>query len=205
MVMRLASAEILPFAYTNLAETVHGYVGELEKLLDKERDETMERNRQIDEGVFAAIEDPRRPTVAPTAKPVPPHLSFAPLQNGADALTRSAERYSRALEKAHQRGDTALSRASLDAVNALLIGSERRLTDDRGLPRRPWYRHQLYAPGFYTGYGVKTMPAVREAIEQWEFTMADSAIVRLGGTLRAEAALIDSAATALDSGALTER
>ncbi|HEY9516272.1 MAG TPA: transferrin receptor-like dimerization domain-containing protein [Gemmatimonadaceae bacterium] len=205
MVMRLASAEILPFAYTNLAETVHGYVGELEKLLDKERDETMERNRQIDEGVFAAIEDPRRPTVAPTAKPVPPHLSFAPLQNGADALTRSAERYSRALEKAHQRGDTALSRASLDAVNALLIGSERRLTDDRGLPRRPWYRHQLYAPGFYTGYGVKTMPAVREAIEQWEFTMADSAIVRLGGTLRAEAALIDSAATALASGALTER
>lgn len=197
MVMRLANADVLPYAYTNLAETVQGYVDELEKLLASERSETVEKNRQIGEGVFAAIEDPRRPTVAPQAETVPPHLAFAPLRNGADALTQSAKRYASALQKARQRGDTVLAGGSLDAVNALLIESERRLTDERGLPGRPWYRHQLYAPGFYTGYGVKTMPAVREAIEQREFAAADSAIIRLGGTLRAEAALIDSAATAL--------
>ena len=197
MAMRLADAELLPYTYTNLAETVQGYVGELEKLLQQERDEVTELNRQIDEGTYAAIEDPREPMVMPEKKAVPPHLAFAPLQNGADSLTRSAARYAEAVKAAHQRGDTVLARASLSSVNALLLRSERRLTDADGLPGRPWYKHQLYAPGFYTGYGVKTMPAVREAIEEHHFGAADSAIVRLGETLTAEAALIDSAATAL--------
>ena len=198
-VMRLADAELLPYAYTNLAETVQGYVDELEKLLQHERDEAVESNRQIDEGTYSAIEDPREPMVIPKKDTVPPHLAFAPLQNGADALTRSAERYADAMKAARQRGDTVLASASVRAVNALLIQSERRLTDDRGLPGRPWYRHQLYAPGFYTGYGVKTMPAVREAIEEHHFVDADSAIVRLGTILSSEAALIDSAATVLGS------
>ena len=197
MVMRLADAQLLPYAYTNLARTVQGYVDEVEKLLQQERDETVERNRQIEEGAYAAIEDPRRPTVAPEKEAVPPHLAFAPLQNGADALTRSAERYADAVKRARLRGDTVMASESLRAVNAILMRSERRLLDDRGLPGRPWYRHQLYAPGFYTGYGVKTLPAVREAIEERHFAMADSAIARLGGTLRAEAAVIDSATAAL--------
>ena len=198
MVMRLASAQLLPFAYTNLAETVQGYVGALEKLLQLEREATVEQNRQVAEGAYAAVEDPREPTMLPGMETVPPHLAFAPLRNGADALARSADRYADALERAQQRGDTVLSSGSLRVVNAILLRSERRLTDDRGLPGRPWYRHQLYAPGLYTGYGVKTMPAVREAIEERHFAMADSAIVRLGSTLEAEAALIDSAAAALN-------
>ncbi len=201
MTMRLANAELLPYSYTNLASTVQGYVDELEKLLDHERDEVLELNREIDEGAYAAIEDPRERMVIPKKKDIPPHLAFAPLQNGSDALAASAKRYADALVAAHANGDTAVGGESLRAVNALLIQSERRLTDDSGLPGRPWYKHQLYAPGFYTGYGVKTMPAVREAIEQHHFDEADSAIVRLGSTLRAEAALVDSAATALRAGA----
>jgi N-acetylated-alpha-linked acidic dipeptidase len=197
MAMRLASAELLPYSYTNLASTVDGYVDELEKLLDHERDQVIELNRQIDEGTYAAIEDPREPMVIPKKKDVPPHLAFAPLRNGSDALTASATRYADALKAVSAKGDTALAGESLRAVNALLIQSERRLTDDEGLPGRPWYRHQIYAPGLYTGYGVKTMPAVREAIEQHHFAEADSAIVHLGQILRAEAALVDSAATAL--------
>jgi N-acetylated-alpha-linked acidic dipeptidase len=197
MTMRLAGAELLPYSYTNLASTVQGYVDELEKLLDHERDEVMELNRQIDEGTYAAIEDPREPMVIPKKKEVPPHLAFAPLQNGSDALAASAKRYADALKAAREDGDTALAGESLRVVNALLIQSERRLTADNGLPGRPWYKHQLYAPGLYTGYGVKTMPAVREAIEQHHFAEADSAIVHLGSILRAEAALVDSAATAL--------
>lgn len=197
MVMRLADAELLPYSYTNLASTVQRYLDELEKLIGSERDDVVELNREIDEGTYAAIKDPREPMTIPTKKDVPPHLTFAPLQNGADALTRSAARYAGALRDARQRGDTVLASSSLESVNALMIRSERRLTDDRGLPGRPWYKHQLYAPGFYTGYGVKTMPAVREAIEQHHFAEADSAIVRLGATLNAEAALIDSVATAL--------
>ena len=197
MAMRLADAELLPYSYTNLASTVQSYVDELEKLLDHERDQVLELNREIDEGTYAAIDDPREPMVTPEKKAIPPHLAFAPLQNGADALTRSATRYGDAVKAARQRGDTVLASNSLRAVNALLIRSERRLTDDRGLPGRTWYKHQLYAPGFYTGYGVKTMPAVREAIEQHHFDEADSAIVHLGEVLDAEAALVDSAATAL--------
>jgi N-acetylated-alpha-linked acidic dipeptidase len=199
MVMRLADAELLPYSYTNLASTVQRYVDELQKLLDQERDDVTELNREVDEGTYAAINDPREPMVIPRKKPVPPHLAFAPLQNGADALTRSAARYSEAVKAAHQRGDTVMADVSLRSVNALLLESERRLTDDRGLPGRPWYKHQLYAPGFYTGYGVKTMPEVREAIEQHHFTEADSAIIRLGSILAAEAALVDSAATALEA------
>lgn len=197
MAMRLASADVLPYSYSNLASTVQGYVDELQKLLDRERDEVLELNRQIDEGTYAAIDDPREPMVTPAKKKVPPHLAFAPLQNGADSLTASARRYTEALAAARQRGDTVLASGSLRAVNALLIQSERRLTNSAGLPKRPWYRHQLYAPGLYTGYGVKTVPAVREAIEQHDFTSADSAIVGVGATLSAEAALIDSAASAL--------
>lgn len=200
MVMRLADAELLPYSYTNLASTVEGYVDELQTLLDRERDEVTELNREIDEGTYAAIVDPREPTVIPKKKAVPPHLAFAPLQNGSDALTASARRYADALKAALGRGDTVLASGSLRAVNALLIRSERRLTDADGLPGRPWYKHQLYAPGFYTGYGVKTMPAVREAIEQHHFDEADSAIVHLGSILRAEAALVDSAADALGRG-----
>ncbi|HEU6453402.1 MAG TPA: transferrin receptor-like dimerization domain-containing protein [Gemmatimonadaceae bacterium] len=197
MTMRLASAELLPYSYTNLASTVKGYVDELEKLLEHERDEVMELNREIDEGAYAAIQDPHEPMAIPKKKDVPPHLAFAPLQNGSDALTASAKRYAEAIEVARARGDSALARESVGTVNALLMRSERRLTDERGLPGRPWYKHQLYAPGYYTGYGVKTMPAVREAIEQHHFDEADSAIVHLGSILRAEAALVDSATTAL--------
>jgi N-acetylated-alpha-linked acidic dipeptidase len=200
-VMRLADAELLPYDYTNLARTVGQYVDELQKLLANEQEESVERNREIAEGVFSVTMDPRQPTVAPSPEEIPPHLNFAPLENGADALTRSAERYAHALAKARQRGDTVLASTSLTRVNALLLESERRLTDSRGLPGRPWYIHELYAPGKYTGYGVKTMPAVREAIEQRQFAEADEAIDRLGKVLQAEAALADSAASAL--GAMT--
>jgi N-acetylated-alpha-linked acidic dipeptidase len=79
----------------------------------------------------------------------------------------------------------------------LLIESERKLTASAGLPNRPWFKHQLYAPGFYTGYAVKTVPAVREAIEQKQWRQADEAIVVVAGVLRDEAALISSAATKL--------
>jgi N-acetylated-alpha-linked acidic dipeptidase len=86
---------------------------------------------------------------------------------------------------------------AVQAVNAKLIESERKLTDDAGLPGRPWFKHMIYAPGFYTGYGVKTIPGVREAIEQKRWQEADEQIVRAGKILTAEAELIDQATGAL--------
>jgi N-acetylated-alpha-linked acidic dipeptidase len=192
-VLRLADAEVLPFDFVNLSDTVQKYTKDLEKLLADKQDEIRERNLELEEGVFKATLDPRRPTVAPPREEVPPHLNFAPMQNAADALTQSAERYQKAfLQKQaslSQEGDA----ATLRTLNQQLIESERRLTDATGLPRRPWYTHLLYAPGVYSGYGVKTVPGVREGIEQKRYAEADEEIARVAKALEAESALIEDA------------
>jgi N-acetylated-alpha-linked acidic dipeptidase len=200
-VMRLADAELLPYDFSGLASTVQGYVGEVQKLLQNQRDEIAETNREIEEGAYAATSDPWHPTVAPAKESLPPYLSFAPLQNGADSLTRSAARYAKAFAAVRQRGDTAFANESLKSVNALIMKSERKLTHADGLPGRPWYVNELYAPGVYTGYGAKTLPAVREAIEQKQYARADSAIKVVGSVFGAEAALVDSAAVLLEGAA----
>ncbi len=97
-----------------------------------------------------------------------------------------------------QNGGSALASASLAGVNQKLYMTERALTSDKGLPGRPWFKHQLYAPGFYTGYGVKTIPAVREAIEQKHWQLAQEQIGVVSGVLEKAAAAIDGAASALD-------
>ena len=195
--MRLADADVLPYDYTNLAETVHGYIAELQKLATGAADAARERNLEIEEGSFAATNDPHAPTIAPPALPVPPHISFAALENAADSLTHAAEHYSKAYDKALGSGDSTRAKPSLASVDAILEHSEHVLTDSRGLPMRPWFQHLLYAPGFYTGYGVKTMPAVREAIEQKKYGEIDEAVTRVAAVVNAEAALVESAATAL--------
>jgi N-acetylated-alpha-linked acidic dipeptidase len=136
--------------------------------------------------VYVAANDPKKPMVAPAHQPVPPYLNFAPLDNALDLLTQNTEKYEKALKDA---GDKASP-----AVNAKLIQSERRLIDDAGLPNRPWFRHMIYAPGFYTGYGVKTIPGVREAIEQKRWAEADVQIARAAKALEREAELLESAA-----------
>ena len=98
-VMRLADADLLPYDFTGLADTIHRYLDELQKLLQTKQDEAIERNKEIEEGVFTAIADPKKTSVPPPAEEVPPHLNFAPLQNASDTLTHSAERYQKALEK----------------------------------------------------------------------------------------------------------
>jgi N-acetylated-alpha-linked acidic dipeptidase len=198
-VMRLADAELLPFEFGDFADTVQTYVKELKALAEKTHDEIRERNREIEEGVFKASDDPRQPLVAPKVETVPPHLNFAPIENAVEEVTRSAAEYHKAFEEANANGGARLASASLAEVNRLLIQSERKLTNSEGLPNRPWFKHQLYAPGFYTGYAVKTVPAVREAIEQKQWKQADEAIAVVAGVLRDEAALISSAAAKLNA------
>ncbi|MCL5287145.1 MAG: M28 family peptidase [Acidobacteria bacterium] len=192
-VMRLANAELLPFDFSNFANTVGRYAEELKRLHNGQREQIIERNRQVEEGVFRATMDPKEPETLPAAEAVPPYINFAPLENGLDALSRAAERYDKALSKAR----AAMAGASLRDVNALLISSERKLTHADGLPGRAWFQHMIYAPGFYTGYGVKTIPGVREAIEQKQWKLADEQIARVGKILTDEAALIEKAATEL--------
>lgn len=197
-VMRLASAELLPYEFSNSAETIEKYLGELKKLLTAKQDEIRERNRQIDEGLFAATADPKKTFLPPPREDIPPYVNFAPIENAVAHLKRSAASYDKALAKARENGGAKLRGASLQKVNALLIESERRLTSPEGVPGRPWYRHQIYAPGYYTGYEVKTIPGVREAIELKHWPLAESEIARVAKTLESEAELIDAAAEELE-------
>jgi N-acetylated-alpha-linked acidic dipeptidase len=200
-VMRLADAGLLPYQFSDLAETVHGYVDDLEKLLSKERDEIRERNKEVDEGLFAATADPDKALVAPKREAEAPHLNFAPLENAVDALVSSSDRYQKALARLQETGGAAFDQPALAQVNQMLMESERKLTTPDGLPRRSWYRHQIYAPGFYTGYDVKTIPGVREAIEQKHWDEADQQIPVVANVLRGEATLIDSASAAIEAAA----
>ena len=197
-VIRMADADLLPHDFNALTATVRGYETELEALAQSERDQIVERNRQLDDKVFDAIADPQETFVPPAREAVPPYLNFAPLRNALDMLAQSSDRYGRAHARAMQSGGAALASASLADVNMHLLHCERALTDDQGLPGRPWFKHMLYAPGFYTGYGVKTIPAVREAIEQKQWKLANDQILRVGGVLEREAAAIDAASNALE-------
>jgi N-acetylated-alpha-linked acidic dipeptidase len=197
-VMRLADADLLPFNFTNFADTLHTYVDSLQKLLKQKQEEIRERNREIEEGVFTATADPKKIDIPPAKEEVPPYLNFAALENGVDAVTRSAGRYQKALVTAEANGAASLGSASLEPVNRTLLQSERALLSPEGLPGRPWFKHQIAAPGFYTGYDVKTIPAVREAIEQGKWREADVALAEVGRILNSEAAMITTAAEQLE-------
>jgi N-acetylated-alpha-linked acidic dipeptidase len=179
-VLRLADADLLPFDFDDFTDTIRRYTDEVEKLARDERDQIVERNREIDDGLFAAMADPKIKSVPPPREPVPPFLNFAPLENGVAALQRTTELFDKALAQASENGGAALAHAALKDVNDRLTTLERVFLLGDGLPNRPWFQNQIYAPGYYTGYGVKTLPGVREAIEQKEWTLAQEQIGRVG-------------------------
>jgi N-acetylated-alpha-linked acidic dipeptidase len=195
-VLRLANADLLPFAFTNLAETAQGYVKDLQSLRDRRAEQIAERNRQIEEGLFKFTSDPRDPVTAPKRQQPAPQLNFAPLLNALDSLNHSASRY----EKAYTRSVTEGRSTVAKSVNEQLIQAERALTSTEGLKNRPWYVHMLYAPGFYTGYGVKTIPGVREAIEQGQWQDADREIARAALALYREATFVSGITATLSGG-----
>jgi N-acetylated-alpha-linked acidic dipeptidase len=131
---------------------------------------------------------------------VPQPLDFSALDAAVKTLKQSADAYQAAFEKAQQSGAAATGE-SLESVNADLIKAERDLMSEEGLPGRPWYKNELYAPGIYTGYGVKTIPAVREAIEQKNWQQATEEIGVVAGVLQKEAEGINAAASALSGSA----
>ncbi len=197
-VMRLASADVIPFAFGNLAETARTYVTQLQKLRDTRYDQITETNRSIEDGVYAAVSDPHQPTIAPVWRQPPPQFNFSPLLNAVDSLSHAASRYDRAFTSGTTSANAAASIAShfaaIKSINVRLLQAERSMTSSDGLKGRPWYRHMLYAPGFYTGYGVKTMPGAREAIEQGSWTEVDAEISRIAAALNREATLISGLA-----------
>jgi N-acetylated-alpha-linked acidic dipeptidase len=187
-VIRLADADILPFHYANLVDTLRTYDEELQALVKKKREEIVERNREIADGVFAAINDPRRPRVAPKVEPVPPAIELTPISRAIETLARRAV----AVDEARAAASKKPASTALAAINVKIAQSEQQLLDAAGLVHREWFKHLLYAPGFYTGYGVKTMPGVREAIEQAQYQSLPAEIARVAKALEREAAWLDA-------------
>jgi N-acetylated-alpha-linked acidic dipeptidase len=178
MVMRMADADVLPYQFTDQADTIHTYVTEVKKLADTMRTEIKERNADLTDGVYKAAADPKKTSVPPPVDIVPPYFNFAPLDQASDDLTAAAADYEKAFSAHAATADP--------KVNALLLATEHALTDPAGLPNRPWFQNMIYAPGFFTGYGVKTLPAVREAIEQKQWSAVDPQIARTAAAIERE-------------------
>jgi N-acetylated-alpha-linked acidic dipeptidase len=169
VVLRVANASVLPMEFGSVAGAVETYLKELHELTDTKRKKAEELAKLLDNKAFELAADPTRPVAPPQSEPEVPHLNLAPLDNALARLKKSAKAYDEAYAAFLSRG-AELSAGQATQLNALLSGLERSLTDKRGLPGRSWYRHYIYSPGLLTGYGVKTLPGVREAIEenQWE-------------------------------------
>jgi N-acetylated-alpha-linked acidic dipeptidase len=195
-VLRLANAEVLPLEFTNLAETIGRYVKEVGTLADERRRASEEAGRRRARDIDLLAADTRFTRAPPRPEPPVPHLNLAPLRNASERLQRAARGY----ETAWAKGAAGLDAARRAALDAVLLRAERAFTRPEGLPRRPWYRHQIYAPGWYTGYGVKTLPAVREAIEQKQYEEVDPAVSAAAGSIEAYAAEVERASAILSGG-----
>ncbi|HEY4564513.1 MAG TPA: transferrin receptor-like dimerization domain-containing protein, partial [Thermoanaerobaculia bacterium] len=197
IVLRLADADVLPFDPDRFATAVGRYADEVQKLTGDLRKQAEERNQQLDDKVYQAVDDPTQKWwVAPKRLDPVPYLNFSPLENAVAALKASTAAYAKAIAAATAGGKEPAPevQARLDDV---LMKAERALTTTQGLPRRSWYVHQIYAPGYYTGYGVKTLPAVREAIEQRQWKEAEQQMSVVAGAIAGFAREIDRATALL--------
>jgi N-acetylated-alpha-linked acidic dipeptidase len=182
LVMRVADADVLPYDFRNLATTVAGYSSDLKGLVKQMQRDAATRQRNIDSGYYKLAADPERPMKLPEPLPSPPDMDFAPLDNAIAKLAAAAAQL-----KAEEDAAGSLPADKADKINGELGRAERKLLSSAGLPRRPWMQHVLYAPGWYTGYGVKTVPGVREAIEDGRFDEAKQQLVIVTGSVNAEA------------------
>jgi N-acetylated-alpha-linked acidic dipeptidase len=182
--LRLANAVILPFEFSRFYQTVNGYTQDLIRMTDQMRTDHAQHNQALADGSFELAKDPLASLSLPEPLPEVPYLNFSPLKNALVALEKAALNYQKAPKK-----------ESNQPLNELLASLEQQLTREHGLPGRPWFRHHIYAPGFYTGYGVKTLPGVREAIEQYDWNLATHQISILAEVLQDFSAAINEAAS----------
>jgi len=193
-IMRFADADFIPLDFSPQADAIEKYEVELEKLVKDKQDEFTERNLELTEGVFKATDDPRRPLVPPPAETVPPYINLAPMKNAIVLLKKSADRYSRALAAFQAKGSAALPPKSLETINADLQRVSRLFLNEKGLPERPWFKNQIYAPGAYTGYGAKPIAAVREYLDEKKWGEAEGQVPQVAHVIENVAAGIDKAA-----------
>ena len=177
--MRLANADVLPFDFTSFYKTVNGLCNRIKNVTgDNMSAETETENKLISDKLFDLAKDPKKGFQSPKPKDVVPYLNFSELENKMAELKTKAEEF----QKLYANG-TQLSPEKQNELNQILFKVERTLINENGLPRRSWYKHQIYAPGFYTGYGVKTLPGIREGIEERNWKEAQDNIEVVAKTI----------------------
>ena len=167
LILRLADAPVLPFQFSDTADTLLRYVVELEKLAADKKDSKVD---------------------------------MKPVRAAVEALKAAGEKFEKAYASVGKANSQALlAKKDLQQLNKLLLTSEQKLGNSDGLPRRDWFKHQIYAPGFYTGYGVKTMPQIREGLEEGRFTEAQGGVRTVSAAVNALAVQVSEAARALET------
>ena len=190
LMLRAAQGQLLPAKESDFAASIAGYDDELHKLADGMRAKTLELSKLLDEDAYKLAADPMKPRAAPPRAADVPYLNFAELDNAIAKLTQSAKAFDAEYARLAAIDDAV---AAQQRMNAALTDLEQALTDPHGLPGRDWYQHMIYAPGFHTGYGVKTLPGIREAIEERRWDEANRYIGVVSRSLGAYSARLDHA------------
>lgn len=188
VMMRLANADVLPVDFNSFYKTVTEYATDIKTMIDNMRTQTDLQNRMINEKLFDLAKDPTKAYGPPAPKEAVPYLNFSDLDNALVQLKNSAEEFQKLYPNA-----TRLPAAKQQELNAILYKSERHLLQQKGLPRRPWYQHEVYAPGYYTGYGVKTLPGIREGVEERHWKEAQENIEVVTRTLQSYTEQVNAA------------
>lgn len=194
IVLRAVDEDVVPMRFGEFADTVGTYIKEVQQLQQTRRDEDAALRKLVETRAYQLAADPAKPMADPVVEPATPFLNFAPLQNAHERLRASADAY----DAAYASKGAALDPARRARLNGLLRDIDQLLLDPRGLPGRPWYRNMIYAPGAFTGYGVKTLPGVREAIEERRFADAETYVERIAKVLRDYAERLDQARAVID-------
>ena len=188
IVLRMADADVPLQRYGDFADTVSRYTDEVKKLADTKREAADAQAKMLAAAAYRLADDPTKTSGMPTAlKPVP-HFNFAPLENAVDRLKKSAKAYDTALaDNGAKQSDKTKAQ-----LFELTRQTEETLAPDVGLPGRTWYKNLMYAPGRYTGYDPKTMPGVREAVEEERWDDVDKYSAITAAALNAYADKLDS-------------
>ena len=198
LMLRASQAQLLPANETDFAASIAGYDEDLHKLADGMRAKTQELSKLLDDGIYPLATDPQKPRAPPPRTAEVPYLNFAELDNAIEKLERSAKSFDKEYARLGASEDSS-SAAARERVNATLATLELSLTDPQGLPGREWYQHLVYAPGRFTGYGAKTLPGIREAIEERQWIDANRNIGVVSRALNAYSARLDRAISAPQS------
>ena len=194
LVMRLSEADILPFRFVNMVDNIGKFIDDNKQLAEDIKKHTQLRNKLLDNNDFTIARNPKKKYLAPDRLKQVPDFNFKTLEDAFDRLTTSAWNYEIALSK-HKKGS--LSAEQKSELNDLLKDVEQALTSEKGLPRRDWFKNMIYAPGYYTGYGVKTLPGIREGLEERKWNEVRNYIEEIAKALDRASAKINSASKLL--------